>query len=182
MKWPSISDEPSEPSLLLPQSDRAFCLSPPKMALAFGVLGLVFLCAVAVALYTLLRGHRRHYHNKAFLGEETLIVQDSPLMGHRIQWPHIRVMHWWCRGTKRWPRIDVTYWQNVLCAESVPMKSLFIGIWISCNFSSEGRVDWVLWIRLLHSVISSSATWIRPIGLFQFHHHQMTLFCLSCSW
>ncbi|XP_021920355.1 uncharacterized protein LOC110830139 isoform X4 [Zootermopsis nevadensis] len=86
-------DDPSEPSLVLPQSDRAFCLSPPKMALAFGVLGLVFLCAVAVALYTLLRGHRNHYHSKTLLGEETLIVQDSPFMGHRIQWPHIRIMH-----------------------------------------------------------------------------------------
>jgi len=78
---------------MLPQGDRTFCLSPPKMALAFGVLGMVFLCAVAVALYTLLKGRHHHYHSKMLLGEETLIVQDSPLMGHRIQWPHIRVMH-----------------------------------------------------------------------------------------
>jgi hypothetical protein len=63
------------------------------MALAFGVLGLVFLCAVAVALYTLLKGRHHHYHSRVHLGEETLIVQDSPFMGHRIQWPHIRVMH-----------------------------------------------------------------------------------------
>ncbi|KAJ9585228.1 hypothetical protein L9F63_002991, partial [Diploptera punctata] len=54
-------------------ADRAFCLSPPKMALAFGVLGLVFLCAVAVALYTLMRGRRHHYRSKLLLGEETLM-------------------------------------------------------------------------------------------------------------
>lgn len=87
------SDEVPEPPLRLPHGDRAFCLSPPKMAMAFGVLGLVFLCAVAVALYTLLRGRHHHYHSRVHLGEETLIVQDSPFMGHRIQWPHIRVMH-----------------------------------------------------------------------------------------
>lgn len=92
-EWSSVADELPEPPLRLPHGDRAFCLSPPKMALAFGVLGLVFVCAVAVALYTLLKG-RHHYHSKVHLGEETLIVQDSPFMGHRIQWPHIRVMHW----------------------------------------------------------------------------------------
>lgn len=94
-EWSSVADELPEPPLRLPHGDRAFCLSPPKMALAFGVLGLVFVCAVAVALYTLLRGRHHHYHSKVHLGEETLIVQDSPFMGHRIQWPHIRVMHWW---------------------------------------------------------------------------------------
>jgi hypothetical protein len=88
-----MADEVPEPPLKLPHGDRAFCLSPPKMALAFGVLGLVFLCAVAVALYTLLKGRHHNFHSKDHLGEETLIVQDSPFMGHRIQWPHIRVMH-----------------------------------------------------------------------------------------
>ena len=82
-------DEPPEPVAAVPsQADRAFCLSPPKMALAFGVLGLVFLCAVAVALYTLMRGRRHHYRSKMLLGEETLVVQDSPIL-----WPHVRVMH-----------------------------------------------------------------------------------------
>ncbi|XP_069692530.1 cuticlin-4 [Periplaneta americana] len=54
--------------------DHALCLSPPKMALAFALLGLVFLAAAAVGLLTLLRGHRRR-------DEETLIVQDSPFLG-----------------------------------------------------------------------------------------------------
>ncbi|KAK3923172.1 Cuticlin-6 [Frankliniella fusca] len=38
-------------------SERTFCMSPPKMALALAALGSVLLCAVAAALYSLL--HRR---------------------------------------------------------------------------------------------------------------------------
>lgn len=40
-----------------PAGEKTFCLSPPKMALALATLGSILLCAVAVALYTLLRGH-----------------------------------------------------------------------------------------------------------------------------
>ncbi|PSN47471.1 hypothetical protein C0J52_01957 [Blattella germanica] len=48
--------------------------------------------SVAVALYTLMRGRRQHHRSKLLLAEETLVVQDSPFMGHRIQWPHVRIM------------------------------------------------------------------------------------------
>nr|CAD7259441.1 unnamed protein product [Timema shepardi] len=74
--------------------ERAFCMSAPKMALAFGVLGLIFLCAVAVALCTLMRGRTNHYRRKLamFGSEDTLVVQDSPFLGHRLQWPYVRVM------------------------------------------------------------------------------------------
>jgi hypothetical protein len=56
------------------------------------------------------------------LGEETLIVQDSPFMGHRIQWPHIRVMHWrnlfsLCATSSH----EITLSQNTIC-----LKFLFL--------------------------------------------------------
>ncbi|XP_067004085.2 uncharacterized protein cyr [Anabrus simplex] len=98
-EMPASADPRESPSMNYPnvtQGERAFCLSPPKMALAFGILGLIFLVAVAVALYTLMRSRRRpRYGGKLLLSEETFMVQDSPFLGmsSRQQWPYARVIH-----------------------------------------------------------------------------------------
>lgn len=88
---------------MTPTAEKTFCLSPPRMALALATLGSILLCAVAAALYTLLRGHRRapggaplrtllrrhflrlqeyngSHGSSASLGERNVLVrvQDSP--------------------------------------------------------------------------------------------------------
>ncbi|CAK1543203.1 unnamed protein product [Leptosia nina] len=96
--------------------DKTICLSPGKMALAFCVLGVIFLCAIAVAFASLVRARRRSAHEPAHtslsfytgsksvfsssessssgLSGSKLLLTDSPYMDHHSSssnnWPYPR--------------------------------------------------------------------------------------------
>lgn len=75
--------------------DRTFCVSPDKMAIAFCILGVIFLCAVVVAACALLKARRTgngaipYYTRSLFsstsgtsaYGGSKLLLQESPCMG-----------------------------------------------------------------------------------------------------
>lgn len=75
--------------------DRAFCVSPDKMAVTFCILGLIFLCAVIVATLALLRARRSgdnlvpYYTRSLFSSQSSssgsggskLLLQESPYLG-----------------------------------------------------------------------------------------------------
>lgn len=56
--------------------DKTICMSPGKMALAFCALGVIFLCAIAVAFVSLIRARRR-------LGREPLNTSLSFYTGSK---------------------------------------------------------------------------------------------------
>ncbi|KAG5876842.1 hypothetical protein JTB14_002898 [Gonioctena quinquepunctata] len=74
--------------------DRAFCVSPDKMAIAFCILGLIFLIAVIIAVCSLLRSKRYKgnvpYYSGSLFSSSTsgsafgskLLLHDSPSLGH----------------------------------------------------------------------------------------------------
>ncbi|XP_030037437.2 uncharacterized protein LOC115452950 [Manduca sexta] len=94
--------------------DRTICLSPGKMALAFCVLGIIFLCAIAVAFISLVRARRRlgreplHTSLSFYTGSKSmfsssessssglsgskLLLTDSPYLDHHSSssnnWPY----------------------------------------------------------------------------------------------
>lgn len=96
--------------------DKTICLSPGKMALAFCVLGVIFLCAIAVAFASLVRARRRTGREQAHtslsfytgsksvfssnessssgLSGSKLLLTDSPYMDHHSSssnnWPYPR--------------------------------------------------------------------------------------------
>ncbi|XP_039757219.1 uncharacterized protein LOC120631630 [Pararge aegeria] len=96
--------------------DKTICLSPGKMALAFCVLGVIFLCAIAVAFASLVRARRRtvqepvHTSLSFYTGSKSmfsssgssssglsgskLLLTDSPYMDHHSSssnnWPYTR--------------------------------------------------------------------------------------------
>ncbi|XP_062529717.1 uncharacterized protein LOC101738309 [Bombyx mori] len=96
--------------------DKTICLSPGKMALAFCVLGVIFLCAIAVAFVSLVRARRRsgreplHTSLSFYTGSKSmfsssgssssglsgskLLLTDSPYMDHHSSssknWPYPR--------------------------------------------------------------------------------------------
>ncbi|XP_047521012.1 uncharacterized protein LOC125060255 [Pieris napi] len=96
--------------------DKTICLSPGKMALAFCVLGVIFLCAIAVAFASLVRARRRTSREQAHtslsfytgsksvfsssqssssgLSGSKLLLTDSPYMDHHSSssnnWPYPR--------------------------------------------------------------------------------------------
>ncbi|KAJ8951239.1 hypothetical protein NQ318_010267 [Aromia moschata] len=74
--------------------DKTFCVSPDKMAIAFCVLGLIFLVAVLVAAVSLLRakasGAEAPYYTRSLFSSSSgggsafgskLLLQDSPCLG-----------------------------------------------------------------------------------------------------
>ncbi|CAK1582642.1 unnamed protein product [Parnassius mnemosyne] len=96
--------------------DKTICLSPGKMALAFCILGLIFLCAIAVAFASLIRARRRvtreplHTSLSFYTGSKSmfsssessssgisgskLLLTDSPYLDHHSSssnnWPYAR--------------------------------------------------------------------------------------------
>ncbi|XP_045536891.1 uncharacterized protein LOC106713957 [Papilio machaon] len=96
--------------------DKTICLSPGKMALAFCVLGIIFLCAIAVAFASLVRARRRmireplHTSLSFYTGSKSLfsssessssglsgsklLLTDSPYLDHHSSssnnWPYAR--------------------------------------------------------------------------------------------
>ncbi|KAM3960244.1 cypher [Aphomia sociella] len=96
--------------------DKTICLSPGKMALAFCVLGIIFLCAIAVAFVSLVRARRRlgrepmHTSLSFYTGSKSvfsssessssglsgskLLLTDSPYLDHHSSssnnWPYSR--------------------------------------------------------------------------------------------
>lgn len=96
--------------------DKTICLSPGKMALAFCVLGVIFLCAIAVAFVSLVRARRRlgreplHTSLSFYTGSKSLfsssessssglsgsklLLTDSPYLDHHSSssnnWPYSR--------------------------------------------------------------------------------------------
>lgn len=96
--------------------DKTICLSPGKMALAFCVLGIIFLCAIAVAFISLVRARRRlgrepiHTSLSFYTGSKSmfsssessssglsgskLLLTDSPYLDHHSSssnnWPYSR--------------------------------------------------------------------------------------------
>ncbi|CAG4951026.1 unnamed protein product [Parnassius apollo] len=96
--------------------DKTICLSPGKMALAFCILGLIFLCAIAVAFAALIRARRRvtreplHTSLSFYTGSKSmfsssessssglsgskLLLTDSPYLDHHSSssnnWPYAR--------------------------------------------------------------------------------------------
>ncbi|XP_063364847.1 uncharacterized protein LOC134653416 [Cydia amplana] len=96
--------------------DKTICLSPGKMALAFCVLGVIFLCAIAVAFVSLIRARRRlgreplHTSLSFYTGSKSmfsssessssglsgskLLLTDSPYLDHHSSssnnWPYSR--------------------------------------------------------------------------------------------
>ncbi|XP_013192320.2 uncharacterized protein LOC106136342 [Amyelois transitella] len=96
--------------------DKTICLSPGKMALAFCVLGVIFLCAIAVAFISLVRARRRlgreplHTSLSFYTGSKSmfsssessssglsgskLLLTDSPYLDHHSSssnnWPYSR--------------------------------------------------------------------------------------------
>ncbi|CAH2041288.1 unnamed protein product, partial [Iphiclides podalirius] len=96
--------------------DKTICLSPGKMALAFCVLGVIFLCAIAVAFASLVRARRRmtreplHTSLSFYTGSKSmfsssessssclsgskLLLTDSPYLDHHSSssnnWPYAR--------------------------------------------------------------------------------------------
>ncbi|XP_060531472.1 cuticlin-5 [Cylas formicarius] len=74
--------------------DRAFCISPNKIAIAFCALGLVFLLAVVITACSLLKTRRSHgtfpYYTRSLFSSSSgagsafgskLLLQDSPILG-----------------------------------------------------------------------------------------------------
>ncbi|OWR51033.1 hypothetical protein KGM_214038 [Danaus plexippus plexippus] len=96
--------------------DKTICLSPGKMALAFCILGIIFLCAIAVAFASLVRARRRtprepvntslsfYTGSKSLfsssgssssgLSGSKLLLTDSPYLDHHSSssnnWPYAR--------------------------------------------------------------------------------------------
>ncbi|KAI8432356.1 hypothetical protein MSG28_004764 [Choristoneura fumiferana] len=96
--------------------DKTICLSPGKMALAFCILGVIFLCAIAVAFISLIRARRRlgreplHTSLSFYTGSKSmfsssessssglsgskLLLTDSPYLDHHSSssnnWPYSR--------------------------------------------------------------------------------------------
>ncbi|KAG7301977.1 hypothetical protein JYU34_013427 [Plutella xylostella] len=96
--------------------DKTICLSPGKMALAFCILGVIFLCAIAVAFVSLVRARRRmgrdplHTSLSFYTGSKSLfsssessssglsgskmLLTDSPYLDHHSSssnnWPYSR--------------------------------------------------------------------------------------------
>ncbi|KOB78599.1 Uncharacterized protein OBRU01_02091 [Operophtera brumata] len=96
--------------------DRTICMSPGKMALAFCVLGVIFLCAIAVAFISLIRARKRigreplHTSLSFYTGSKSmfsssessssglsgskLLLTDSPYFDHHSSssnnWPYAR--------------------------------------------------------------------------------------------
>ncbi|XP_063538234.1 uncharacterized protein LOC134747576 isoform X1 [Cydia strobilella] len=96
--------------------DKTICLSPGKMALAFCVLGVIFLCAIAVAFVSLIKARRRlgreplHTSLSFYTGSKSmfsssessssglsgskLLLTDSPYLDHHSSssnnWPYSR--------------------------------------------------------------------------------------------
>ncbi|VVC92362.1 unnamed protein product [Leptidea sinapis] len=96
--------------------DKTICLSPGKMALAFCILGIIFLCAIAVAFISLVRARRReprapvHTSLSFYTGSKSLfsssessssglsgsklLLTDSPYLDHHSSssnnWPYPR--------------------------------------------------------------------------------------------
>ncbi|XP_049875393.1 uncharacterized protein LOC126373319 [Pectinophora gossypiella] len=96
--------------------DKTICLSPGKMALAFCILGVIFLCAIAVAFVSLIRARRRlgreplHTSLSFYTGSKSLfsssessssglsgsklLLTDSPYLDHHSSssnnWPYSR--------------------------------------------------------------------------------------------
>lgn len=96
--------------------DKTICMSPGKMALAFCVLGVIFLCALAVAFVSLIRARRRlgreplHTSLSFYTGSKSvfsssessssglsgskLLLTDSPYLDQQssssINWPYSR--------------------------------------------------------------------------------------------
>ncbi|GBP22236.1 hypothetical protein EVAR_22522_1 [Eumeta japonica] len=96
--------------------DKTICLSPGKMALAFCVLGIIFLCALGVAFVSLIRARRRlgrermHTSLSFYTGSKSmfsssgssssglsgskLLLTDSPYLDHHSSssnnWPYSR--------------------------------------------------------------------------------------------
>ncbi|XP_053608404.1 uncharacterized protein cyr [Plodia interpunctella] len=96
--------------------DKTICLSPGKMALAFCVLGVIFLCAIAIAFISLVRARRRlgreplHTSLSFYTGSKSmfsssessssglsgskLLLTDSPYLDHHSSssnnWPYSR--------------------------------------------------------------------------------------------
>ncbi|KAJ8971620.1 hypothetical protein NQ317_016337 [Molorchus minor] len=73
--------------------DRTFCISPDKMAIAFCILGLIFLVAVFIAAVCLIRakrhGHNIPYYSRSLFSSSSegsafgskLLLNDSPSLG-----------------------------------------------------------------------------------------------------
>lgn len=96
--------------------DKTICMSPGKMALAFCVLGIIFLCAIAVAFVSLIRARRRigreplntslsfytgsksmfssSESSSSGLSGSKLLLTDSPYFDHHSSssnnWPYSR--------------------------------------------------------------------------------------------
>ncbi|XP_041981695.1 uncharacterized protein LOC121735078 isoform X2 [Aricia agestis] len=96
--------------------DKTICLSPGKMALAFCVLGVIFICGIAVAFASLVRARRRVPHDpmhtslsfytgtkslfssnessSSGLSGSKLLLTDSPYLDHHSSssnnWPYNR--------------------------------------------------------------------------------------------
>ncbi|XP_046968074.1 uncharacterized protein LOC124535784 [Vanessa cardui] len=96
--------------------DKTICLSPGKMALAFCILGVIFLCAIAIAFASLVRARRRvtrepiHTSLSFYTGSKSifsssgssssglsgskLLLTDSPYLDHHSSssnnWPYNR--------------------------------------------------------------------------------------------
>ncbi|CAG4953169.1 unnamed protein product [Colias eurytheme] len=96
--------------------DKTICLSPGKLALAFCILGIIFLCAIAIAFASLVRARRRtgreppHTSLSFYTGSKSLfsssessssglsgsklLLTDSPYMDHHSSssnnWPYPR--------------------------------------------------------------------------------------------
>ncbi|CAH2090502.1 unnamed protein product [Euphydryas editha] len=96
--------------------DKTICLSPGKMALAFCILGIIFLCAIAIAFASLVRARRRdtrepiHTSLSFYTGSKSmfsssgssssglsgskLLLTDSPYLDHHSSssnnWPYNR--------------------------------------------------------------------------------------------
>ncbi|XP_075218112.1 uncharacterized protein LOC142322906 [Lycorma delicatula] len=70
--------------------DQPFCLSAPKMAMSFATLGMVFLAAVAISLYVLLRNRLQRKAHRRFTGfdvtseQNLLVIRDSPSFSRTI--------------------------------------------------------------------------------------------------
>lgn len=79
--------------------DRTFCVSTNKMALAFCLLGIIFIVAILVAIISLLRSRRkdiRSYYSRSVFSSSTstgsgfggskLLLHESPCMGPTRPW------------------------------------------------------------------------------------------------
>ncbi|XP_019868469.1 uncharacterized protein LOC109597263 [Aethina tumida] len=88
------TESPTYPFTNLP-GDRTFCVSPDKMAIAFCILGLIFLTAVVIAACALLRARRTGvdvpYYTRSLFSSSSggggsafgskLLLHESPCMG-----------------------------------------------------------------------------------------------------